>query len=142
MSGPGNADGDGDVDSPPRTATVRTRHDDPALVRDALAPDNTDSMEARVDGDAVVCAIERGTTGGLQSTVDDYLVNLGVADRLVDRGRNHRRAVADDRDRTDRDRNERTRTGQDRRTNETNGHTTDADTTDADTTDADTTPQT
>ena len=78
-----------------RTATVRTSHADAELVRAALAPDNTDSMDARVDGDALVCDIERETTGGLRSTVDDYVVNLQVADRIAARARTHRDGRAD-----------------------------------------------
>ncbi|SEH41065.1 hypothetical protein SAMN05192561_101728 [Halopenitus malekzadehii] len=116
--------GDGAGGRPARTATVRTRHDDPELVRDALAPDNTDSMDARVDDDAVVCSIERETTGGLQSTVDDYLVNLQVADRLVDRGAEHRHMAGETRDEgrsRSRDR--------DRDVDPTNRQTTDTDTT-------------
>ena len=77
-----------------RTATVRTTHADAALVAAALAPDETDSMATRVDGDAIECAIERPTTGGLRSTVDDHVVNLHVADRIVERARAH--LAADD----------------------------------------------
>ena len=91
QAGPGSAAND-------RTATVRTVHDDPALVDGALAPDNTDSMDTRVlpDDGTVVCEIRRPTTGGLQSTVDDYVVNLAVADRVVARGRAHRTGVTTD----------------------------------------------
>lgn len=73
-----------------RTATVRTRHDEPALVAGALAPDDTASMSTRVDGDTIACTVERPTMGGLRSTVDDYVVNLRVADRLIERARDHR----------------------------------------------------
>ncbi|MDG5762022.1 KEOPS complex subunit Pcc1 [Natronococcus sp. A-GB1] len=71
-----------------RRATIRTTHDDPALIARAIAPDNTAEMETTVDDgegsdpssdDAVVTRIERETTSGLQSTVDDYVVNLAVA---------------------------------------------------------------
>ncbi|MFC7186134.1 KEOPS complex subunit Pcc1 [Halorubrum yunnanense] len=72
-----------------RAATVRTTHADAAVVAAALAPDETDSMATRVDGDAIECAIERPTTGGLRSTADDHVVNLRVADRLVERARTH-----------------------------------------------------
>ena len=72
-----------------RTATVRTTHADASIVAAALAPDNTASMMTRVDGDAIECAVERPTTGGLRSTVDDYVVNLHVADRLAERARAH-----------------------------------------------------
>ncbi|WP_254767560.1 KEOPS complex subunit Pcc1 [Salinilacihabitans rarus] len=62
-----------------RRATIRTSHDDPARIAAAIAPDNTDEMETRVEDGAVVTRIERRTTGGLHSTVDDYVVNLDVA---------------------------------------------------------------
>jgi hypothetical protein len=78
-----------------RSATVRTEHADAATVAAALAPDETDSMRTRVDGDVVACAVERPTTGGLQSTLDDHLVNLRVADRVIDRARDHAAATPD-----------------------------------------------
>jgi len=68
-------------------ATVRTDHGTPTRadrVACAVAPDNTASMTTRVDGATVTTDIERDTTGGLQSTVDDYVVNLGVADAVLD----------------------------------------------------------
>ena len=69
------------------TATIRTDHDDPEVVAQALRPDNTDEMETVVDREAgaVVTRIERETTSGLHSTVDDYVVNLEVATEIVDR---------------------------------------------------------
>ena len=68
------------------TATIRTEHDDPELVARALRPDNTDEMETTIDeaDGAVVTRIERETTSGLHSTVDDYVVNLDVATAVVD----------------------------------------------------------
>ena len=85
-----------------RTATVRTQHADAAAVAAALGPDETDSMRTRVDGDVVDCAVARPTTGGLQSTLDDHLVNLRVADRVIERARDHADAAdADSLDSTD-----------------------------------------
>lgn len=66
-----------------RTATVETTHDDAALVAAALEPDDTSEMATTVDGDRVVTRIERETTSGLQSTIDDYVVNVDVAERVV-----------------------------------------------------------
>lgn len=80
-----------------RRATVRTTHDDPQTVAAAVAPDNTDEMATRVDEGAVETRIERGSTGGLAATVDDYVVNLIVADRVAES------ASAQDDDRTDDD---------------------------------------
>jgi len=88
-----------------RCATVRTSHDDAELVAAALAPDNTDSMDVRVEDDTIVCSIERPTMGGLRSTTDDYVVNLRVADRVVERARTYRHT--DDRPANDRHANDR-----------------------------------
>lgn len=71
-----------------RRATIRTVHADPEVVAAALAPDNTDEMETCVERDedgrrVVVTTIERDSTSGLQSTVDDTLVNLAVADQVA-----------------------------------------------------------
>ncbi|AEM57607.1 conserved hypothetical protein [Haloarcula hispanica ATCC 33960] len=49
-----------------------------------MRPDNTDEMTTRVEGDAVVTTVERDSTGGLQATVDDYVVNIRVAAQLAD----------------------------------------------------------
>lgn len=70
-----------------RRATIRTAHADPDLVAGAIAPDNTDEMDMHVERDdgrrVVVTTIERDSTSGLQSTVDDTLVNLDVADQVA-----------------------------------------------------------
>lgn len=75
-----------------RRATVRTSHGDDARaerIAAALRPDNTDEMDTRIDGDEIVTSIERDTTGGLHSTVDDYVVNLHVAVQLSDQPNQH-----------------------------------------------------
>jgi hypothetical protein len=72
-----------------RRATVRTEHADPQLIAGALRPDNTDEMQTVVEGATVVTHIERETTGGLQSTVDDYVVNVDVAERVAQHAERH-----------------------------------------------------
>ena len=67
-----------------RRAEIRTIHDSPERVARAVRPDNTDEMTTRVEGDAVVTTVERDSTGGLQATVDDYVVNIRVAAQLAD----------------------------------------------------------
>ncbi|WP_135304506.1 KEOPS complex subunit Pcc1 [Haloarcula amylovorans] len=70
-----------------KRAEIRTTHGSPvraAHVAAAVSPDNTDEMTTRVEDDAVVTTVERDSTGGLQSTVDDYVVNLRVAAQLAD----------------------------------------------------------
>jgi len=70
-----------------RTARLRTDHRTPthaAWVAAAVEPDNTDSMSTTVEQSTVETRIDRETTGGLQTTVDDYIVNLGVATAVID----------------------------------------------------------
>lgn len=76
------ADDAGSTAQTPRRVTIRTTHADAAAagrVAAAVRPDNTASIETRVGGDRVLTTIARETTGGLQSTADDYVVNLTVA---------------------------------------------------------------
>ena len=68
-------------------ATLATTHDDPRAVADALAPDNTDAMTTTVDGDTVRTEIARDDAGGLAASVDDYVVNLTVADAVCEAAR-------------------------------------------------------
>jgi len=68
-----------------RRAEITTAHGSPEGARRvaaAVRPDNTTEMTTRVEGTRVVTAIERDSTSGLQSTVDDYVVNLRVAAQL------------------------------------------------------------
>lgn len=92
MTGPddGVVDGHADAvsgDTPQtRSATVETDHGDAAtagVVAAAVAPDNTADVETTVDGATVRTVLRRETTGGLQSSVDDYVVNLETARAVV-----------------------------------------------------------
>jgi hypothetical protein len=58
---------------------IRTTHDDLGLVSRSVSPDNTPQIRTNVEDDRVVTTIERESTGGLQTTADDYIVNLTVA---------------------------------------------------------------
>ncbi|UIO98522.1 hypothetical protein Hbl1158_08090 [Halobaculum sp. CBA1158] len=82
---------DGDAESPePRTAVVETTHADDdaaATVAAAVSPDNTDDIRTIANGSTVRTRLTRETTGGLLASVDDYLVNLDVADDVVATGR-------------------------------------------------------
>ncbi|WP_262178425.1 KEOPS complex subunit Pcc1 [Haloarcula laminariae] len=69
-----------------RRADIETEFGSPDAAERVVAavrPDNTAEMTTRVEGDAVVTTIERDNTSGLQSTVDDYVVNLRVAAQLT-----------------------------------------------------------
>lgn len=70
--------------------TIRTTHDRPSVIADAIAPDNTDEVSTRVStddgeaGGAVVTTITRDGIGGLRATADDYVSNLTVAQKTTD----------------------------------------------------------
>lgn len=68
-------------------AVVATTHDDPAVVAAALTPDNTDAMTTQINGATVRTTVVRDRTGGLAATVDDYVVNLTVADAVAETAR-------------------------------------------------------
>lgn len=64
-------------------ARLTTRHDDAHLVARSIAPDNTAEMETEVrDDHTIQTRIERESLGGIHTSIDDYVVNLGVAGEL------------------------------------------------------------
>lgn len=71
-----------------RRATIRTQHANPAVVAAAIRPDNTTEMRTTVDGETIETVIERETIGGLQTNLDDYVVNLQLAEAVSDHERN------------------------------------------------------
>ncbi len=69
------------------TATVATQYRDPttaAVVAGAVRPDNTSDVTTAVDGATVRTEVRRGSVGSLSSSVDDYVVNVGVAAAVVE----------------------------------------------------------
>ncbi|MFB6219373.1 MAG: KEOPS complex subunit Pcc1 [Halobacteriaceae archaeon] len=70
-------------------ATVRTPADEPGVLARALRPDNTADMETRVEGDAIVTEVSRDDTAGLRATLDDYTVNLTVANEVAQTAQRH-----------------------------------------------------
>ncbi|XVH30989.1 KEOPS complex subunit Pcc1 [Haloferacaceae archaeon DSL9] len=66
-----------------RRAVIETDHEHAEAIAASLLPDNTESMRTTVSDSAIRTIIERETTGGLQSTVDDYVVNLSVAEAVT-----------------------------------------------------------
>jgi hypothetical protein len=59
---------------------IITVHGNPDCVASALAPDNLRSMTTRADGDKVVTAIEGTQLRSVIASVDDYLMNLAIAE--------------------------------------------------------------
>lgn len=61
---------------------IRTRHTHSTCVASALCPDNLQSMQTRADGHIVVTAILGTSLRSVIASVDDYLMNLAVAEDL------------------------------------------------------------
>ncbi|WP_435179116.1 KEOPS complex subunit Pcc1 [Halorussus sp. AFM4] len=76
----GRLDADGQTG---RSATIRTELDDAAVLAASVRPDNTPQIDTHATDGVVETTVERGTTGGLRTTVDDYVVNLAVAQEVV-----------------------------------------------------------
>lgn len=66
-----------------RTARIESSVSNPDAVAAAIAPDNTDEVTTWVEDGAVVTEIRRDSTASLEATVDDYVLNLDVALRIV-----------------------------------------------------------
>jgi len=60
--------------------TITTVHNNARCVAAALAPDNLRSMDTKAEGDKVVTAITGTQLRSVIASVDDYLMNLAVAE--------------------------------------------------------------
>jgi len=60
--------------------TIATAHRDPARVAGALAPDNLASMQTVAGDGVVVTEIEGMNLRSIIASVDDYLMNLAIAE--------------------------------------------------------------
>jgi hypothetical protein len=60
--------------------TISTTHERAGCVADALRPDNLSSMETRAEGDRVITTISGRQVRSVIATVDDYLMNLAIAE--------------------------------------------------------------
>jgi hypothetical protein len=59
---------------------ITTGHGNADCVASALAPDNLRSMTTTADGDQVITAIEGTQLRSVIASVDDYLMNLAIAE--------------------------------------------------------------
>lgn len=59
-------------------------HEKSHLVADVIKPDNTPYMEIKVHGKTITVKIITRTLGSLIATVDDYLVNIKIANDLLE----------------------------------------------------------
>ena len=60
--------------------TITTVHKNAQCVAAALAPDNLRSMDTKAEGDKVVTTITGTQLRSVIASVDDYLMNLAVAE--------------------------------------------------------------
>ncbi len=61
------------------SGTITTVHEQAGCVAAALAPDNLHSMETRADGTRVITTITGTQLRSVIASVDDYLMNLAIA---------------------------------------------------------------
>ncbi len=61
---------------------LATQHQDPACVASSVRPDNIPSIETKAMEDRVVTGFETGSIRSLIASVDDYLMNLGIAEEV------------------------------------------------------------
>jgi hypothetical protein len=60
--------------------TITTMHENARCVAAALAPDNLRSMDTRAEEDRVITTITGTQLRSVIASVDDYLMNLAVAE--------------------------------------------------------------
>ncbi|WP_424357094.1 KEOPS complex subunit Pcc1 [Methanocella sp. MCL-LM] len=54
------------------------------MVEKAIVADNPSYVRTRVEGNKVIIEVESDTAGSMLATLDDLLVNLKVADELLE----------------------------------------------------------
>jgi hypothetical protein len=60
--------------------SISTKHPHASCVAEALSPDNLPGMETRAEGDRVVTTILATKLRSVIASVDDYLMNLAIAE--------------------------------------------------------------
>lgn len=62
--------------------TIRTVHGRPGIVAASISPDNLHGMDTRVTDGSVTTTIRAEKVRSMIASIDDYLMNLGVAEDL------------------------------------------------------------
>lgn len=60
--------------------TITTMHTNARCVAGALAPDNLRSMDTKADGDRIITTITGTQLRSVIASMDDYLMNLAIAE--------------------------------------------------------------
>jgi len=71
--------------------TITTVHEQAGCVAAALAPDNLRSMETKADGNRVITTITGTQLRSVIASVDDYLMNLAIAQDVCSVRENERK---------------------------------------------------
>ena len=61
----------------------------PSLAAQSIAPDNTSSIETKTAVNSILATVQRDSLGSLRSTIDDLLVNLHVAVKIIEQTQNY-----------------------------------------------------
>ena len=64
------------------SGTIRSAHPRADCVAGALSADNLRSMQTRAEGDTVICEIRGTKLRSVTASVDDYLMNLAIAEEI------------------------------------------------------------
>lgn len=67
---------------------IISRHPDAECIAESLSADNLLSMETKAEGDKVLCEVRGEKLRSTIASVDDYLMNLSVAEEICDLGHN------------------------------------------------------
>ncbi len=73
--------------------TIATVHDSARCVAEALAPDNLRSMDTKPEGDRVITTITGTQLRSVIASVDDYLMNLAVAEDACSLSQNKENSI-------------------------------------------------
>jgi len=61
---------------------IVTSHENPRIIADALRPDNTKCIKTSCKGKKVITEFNADEIGTLIASVDDYLLNLQIAEEM------------------------------------------------------------
>ncbi|MBP2132964.1 hypothetical protein J2128_000885 [Methanomicrobium sp. W14] len=64
------------------TGTITTYHKNPLCISESLKADNLRSMNTEVSGKNVICRIKNDKLRSVVASVDDYMMNLSIADEI------------------------------------------------------------
>jgi hypothetical protein len=67
---------------------IVSKHANAGCIAESLSADNLRSMETKANGDNVLCEIRGNKLRSIIASVDDYLMNLSIAEDICNLGHN------------------------------------------------------